>query len=132
VSLPNCHWPSTECSKQQQIDEARARIAELENLIRLIKEDESRCIEQREAAYQRIAELNTELALAHQAMACDDERLRVAAERVGIVAGCDAPDEMADEIEALRNAAKVRQADSESAVMSAGYELNRLERKGAA
>jgi hypothetical protein len=38
----------------------RKRIAELENLNRLIKEDECRCIEQREAAYQRIAQLEAE------------------------------------------------------------------------
>jgi len=47
-------------------------------------------------------ELRGELAEVRGAMAADDERLRLAAERVGIVAGCDAPDEMADEVISLR------------------------------
>lgn len=35
------------------------------------------------------------------AMAANDERLRVAGERVGIIAGCDTAELMADEIECL-------------------------------
>lgn len=48
------------------------------------------------------ASLKQKLADTQGAMAADGERLRLAAERVGIVAGCDAPGEMADMIESLR------------------------------
>ena len=42
-----------------------------------------------EAMLERITELERELALTRGAMNADDERLRVAAERVGVVMGCD-------------------------------------------
>ena len=45
-----------------------------------------------------------EIELTRGAMAADDERLRKSAARVGIVCGCDAAEEMADEIERLRAA----------------------------
>jgi len=44
--------------------------------------------------------------LVEGAMQVDDERLRKAAERVGIVAGCDAAEEMADHLLASRKYAK--------------------------
>lgn len=43
------------------------------------------------------------LALLRGAMAADDERLRLASARVGIDAGCDAPEMMAEEIQRLRS-----------------------------
>ena len=43
--------------------------------------------------------MNSELEILKGAMQADDERLRIAAERVGIYAGCDAPEMMADMIE---------------------------------
>ena len=44
--------------------------------------------------------------LVEGAMRADDERLRMAAARVGIVAGCDAAEEMADHLLASRKYAK--------------------------
>lgn len=59
-----------------------------------------------ESREQKLHDLYDELARDRNelrgAMAADDERLRLAAARVGIVAGCDAPDEMADELARLR------------------------------
>lgn len=52
-----------------------------------------------EGGLDRLRDENTRL---RGAMAADDERLRKAAERVGIVSGCDAPEWMAEEIERLR------------------------------
>jgi hypothetical protein len=49
-----------------------------------------------------VERLSKELSDVRGAMAADDERLAKASARVGIVAGCDAPDEMADEIIFLR------------------------------
>lgn len=50
----------------------------------------------------RMRDLLGELALVRGAMRADDERLRLAGERVGIEYGCDTAEHMADEIEALR------------------------------
>ena len=46
--------------------------------------------------------LRADLELVRGAMKADDERLRIAGERVGIVAGCDTAEWMADEIDRLR------------------------------
>lgn len=55
------------------------------------------------AAYTDCHAPEGEISCLRGAMAADDERLRMAAARVGIHAGCDAPEMMADEIERLRS-----------------------------
>jgi predicted phage tail protein len=54
---------------------------------------------------EAVGVLQQEISDLRGAMKADDERLRIAAERVGIVPSCDAADEMADEIERLRKGA---------------------------
>ncbi len=49
--------------------------------------------------HEQLREKDIEIERLRGAMSADDERLRVAAARVGIVFGCDAAEEMADEIE---------------------------------
>jgi hypothetical protein len=46
--------------------------------------------------FEKYTQSIEDLRLVRGAMEADDERLRIAAEKVGVVAGCDAPDEMAD------------------------------------
>lgn len=55
------------------------------------------------AAYSNCHTPDGEMARLRGAMKADDERLRLAAARVGIDAGCDAPEMMADEIQRLRS-----------------------------
>ena len=56
---------------------------------------------ERTEAANEIERLRAENDTLRGAMAANDERLRVAGERVGIIAGCDTAELMADEIECL-------------------------------
>lgn len=51
---------------------------------------------------RELDEAETEIERLRGAMGADDQRLRAAAERVGLAFGCDSADAMADEIETLR------------------------------
>lgn len=104
--------------------EQAATIARLERELAENKEALLECIKQRGDGHVREGCLRHELAEARGIIAADDERLRVAAWRLGIAAGCDAADHLADLAEGYKADAEALRA---LAAWSGAKRYNRAE-----